>query len=132
MDKRTIRERAEGRCEYCRAPEAVSEYAFMVDHVVPRSRDGSDELENLALSCWCCNLFESYHVRGLDPRDGKRVALFHPRREKRMEHFVWTKIFTRIEGVTARGRATVARLQMNSNPDRSEARRLWHAAGYLP
>ena len=132
MDKRKIRERAEGRCEYCRAPEAVSGYAFMVDHVVPRSRGGNDDLETLALSCWCCNLFKSDHVRGLDPRDGKRVELFHPRREKWAEHFVWSEDFTRIEGVTATGRASVARLQMNSNPDRSEARRLWHAAGYLP
>lgn len=132
MDRRKIRERAQGRCEYCHAPERVAGYSFMVDHILPRSRDGGDEPANLALSCWCCNLFKGDRIDGVDPQDRQRARLFHPRLQKWSEHFRWSEDFTRIDGITATGRATVECLQMNSNPDRSEARTLWHAAGYLP
>lgn len=49
MNRRQIGERAEERCEYCRAPERVAGYAFMVDHILPRSRDGGNDPSNLAL-----------------------------------------------------------------------------------
>jgi 5-methylcytosine-specific restriction endonuclease McrA len=39
------------RCIYC----GRAETAFEIDHVVPRSRGGSDRVSNLALSCHDCN-----------------------------------------------------------------------------
>jgi 5-methylcytosine-specific restriction endonuclease McrA len=39
------------RCVYC----GRSEIAFEIDHVVPRSRGGSDRVSNLVLSCHACN-----------------------------------------------------------------------------
>jgi hypothetical protein len=40
-------------CQYCGGP------ASAVDHVIPRSKGGSDDLENLRASCKRCNSFAS-------------------------------------------------------------------------
>jgi 5-methylcytosine-specific restriction endonuclease McrA len=55
--------RAGHRCEYCRAPEAVFNFPFEVEHVVPSARGGLDEDANRALACRSCNLRKSDHVR---------------------------------------------------------------------
>jgi hypothetical protein len=39
------------RCAYC----GVSNHALEVEHIVPRSRGGSDRVSNLALACHACN-----------------------------------------------------------------------------
>ncbi|SRR5579883_575181 len=41
----------EYRCVYCRG----SEMPFEIDHVIPRSRGGSNRISNLVLSCHDCN-----------------------------------------------------------------------------
>jgi hypothetical protein len=46
-----IAERAEHRCEYCRAPEAIFNFPFEVEHILPSTRGGVDEPFNLALAC---------------------------------------------------------------------------------
>ena len=45
--RQTVRARAQGRCEYCHSPEWVGAARFTMDHLVPRSRGGTDALENL-------------------------------------------------------------------------------------
>lgn len=47
-------DRCRGRCCYC-GVELHPFRAFTVDHVVPRSRGGSDELDNLVGACRDCN-----------------------------------------------------------------------------
>ena len=42
------------RCAYCHT-EATSTNRWEIDHIVPRSRGGSDRPANLALSCHACN-----------------------------------------------------------------------------
>lgn len=49
-DKQEIHERDNYTCVYCGAP---SEH---IDHVVPISRGGTDNYENLVASCQSCNL----------------------------------------------------------------------------
>jgi len=49
--RRMVVRRAKGRCEYCRASEAQTGQECVVDHVIPTSRGGTNELENLCLSC---------------------------------------------------------------------------------
>jgi len=46
-----IRERAKGRCEYCRFPETLSELRFVLDHIIARQHGGLTTVENLALCC---------------------------------------------------------------------------------
>lgn len=51
--RRGVVERDMGRCVYCGVDAGQN---FHLDHIIPRSRGGSDDLENLALSCAPCNL----------------------------------------------------------------------------
>jgi 5-methylcytosine-specific restriction endonuclease McrA len=50
--ERLVRQRAGGRCEYCRLPQEVSPIVFEVDHIVARKHGGADEAENLCLACF--------------------------------------------------------------------------------
>jgi 5-methylcytosine-specific restriction endonuclease McrA len=46
-----VRKRANFICEYCHSAAESSSTLFTIDHILPRSIGGSDELENLALAC---------------------------------------------------------------------------------
>ena len=53
-----IGERARYRCEYCGLDILGSADNYKMwenDHIVPRSQGGTDDLDNLALSCLICN-----------------------------------------------------------------------------
>ena len=54
-----VAERAGERCEYCRAPEQVFNFAFEVEHILPRASGGDNASGNLALACEACNLYKS-------------------------------------------------------------------------
>ena len=98
---------------------------FEVDHVIPISRNGTDELDNLALSCRICNLRKSDRIEGMDAVTLETVKLFNPREDVWSEHFEkQTQLPYQILGKTATGRATIARLDMNSSLQ-LRARRLW-------
>jgi 5-methylcytosine-specific restriction endonuclease McrA len=43
--------RAGHRCEYCHAPEAIFNFPFEVEHIIPPNDGGADETNNLALAC---------------------------------------------------------------------------------
>jgi 5-methylcytosine-specific restriction endonuclease McrA len=58
--------RAEHRCEYCHAPEAIFNFPFEVEHIVPPDRGGAQDESSLALACRACNLFKSNHVEAAD------------------------------------------------------------------
>jgi hypothetical protein len=100
-------------CEYCRSLLRFSPDPFSIEHIVPRSRGGSDDPENLALSCQGCNGRKYTDVEALDPSTGMTAPLFHPRRHEWGEHFAWSVDFSLILGLTPTGRATVERLQLN-------------------
>jgi 5-methylcytosine-specific restriction endonuclease McrA len=87
-----------------------------VEHIVAKQHGGSDEAANLALACHRCNLRKGPNLTGIDPSTNEIVPLFHPRRDQWDDHFRIRG--TRIEGITAVGRATVQVLAMN------DARRL--------
>jgi 5-methylcytosine-specific restriction endonuclease McrA len=64
--RQAVFERDQGICRYCGCEPRPYEQCFgwkrtrkmsgwEVDHVVPKSRGGSDELENLVLACAWCN-----------------------------------------------------------------------------
>jgi hypothetical protein len=103
--------RAGDRCEYCGLSQAGQEARFHIDHIVPVAKGGATESENLALARVSCSLRRGARDSARDPRSGRVVSLFHPRRNQWADHFS-TK-GCRIEGITATGRATVAALQFN-------------------
>ncbi len=125
-----VRQRAEYRCEYCRLPQAlVSPLCFHVEHIVPKKHDGGDEVENLALACYFCNLHKGSNLTGIDPHSGRIVPLFHPRRQRWPRHFRWDGPM--LVGRTATGRATVRVLAINL-PHRIRIRQRLMEAGLFP
>ncbi len=111
--RRRIALRAGLQCEYCRSPSDCSNPSFSVEHTLPRSRGGSDEDDNLAWSCMGCNDRKYTEVDALDPVSGEVVNLFNPRQHRWDEHFSWAADFKQIVGLSAIGRATVAKLKLN-------------------
>ncbi|MBV9851781.1 MAG: HNH endonuclease [Armatimonadetes bacterium] len=126
-----VAERAGERCEYCHAPEQVFNFAFEVEHILPRAAGGDDALDNLALACESCNLCKSDAVTGRDEATGADVPLFHPRRDRWHEHFLYDGDTGTIQGLTAAGRATVTRLRLNSDAQCRD-RRHWEQLGLYP
>jgi hypothetical protein len=119
-----VARRASHRCEYCRAPEAIFNFPFEVEHVVPSSRGGPDDEANLALTGRACNLHKSDHLAGRDEVTNSDVPLFNPRTDRWAEHFELDADRGEIRGLTTTGRATVPRLRMN-DPVQLMARLLW-------
>ncbi len=123
--------RAEERCEYCRAPEQVFNFSFQVEHIVPRSMGGAQNLENLALACESCNLYKSDAMFGQDGDESRDVRLFNPRRDRWDDHFRLENEAGILHGLTRVGRATVTRLRMNSD-FQVRARQHWVTLGLYP
>jgi 5-methylcytosine-specific restriction endonuclease McrA len=128
--RQTVRERANYLCEYCHSPERLSANRFTVDHLTPKSLSGSDDLNNLALACRRCNERRYNFVAGIDPETKEIVPIFNPRQQNWKEHFVWTDNGMMIEGITAVGRATCVRLDLNDtrypeNDSIRNTRRFW-------
>ncbi len=42
---------ADFRCEYCKSPERFAPQTFSLDHILPVSKGGTDEFDNLAFAC---------------------------------------------------------------------------------
>ncbi len=111
--RKMVAERAKECCEYCQSQLFFSPDPFVVEHIIPKSRGGTNELDNLAFACQGCNGIKYNKVAEVDPTTDETVPLFHPRQDKWSDHFVWSKEFTLIIGVTPTGRATIEALQLN-------------------
>lgn len=111
--KEAVAQRSGGCCEYCWSQSRFSPDPFSVEHILPRSKGGTDQIDNLAFSCQGCNNRKYNHVEGRDPINGNLVPLYHPRRQAWTNHFAWNEDFTLGIGLTPTGRATVERLQLN-------------------
>ena len=131
-----VRLRAERRCEYCHSPERVSASRFEIDHIHPRSLGGSDDFDNLALACQRCNGNRYNFIQAIDPLTQTQVDLFHPRIHEWLEHFHWSEDGCYILGMSAIGRATISRLDLNDvlHNDGAivEARAAWVFVGWHP
>jgi hypothetical protein len=126
-----VAERAEHRCEYCRAPEAIFNLSFEVEHIVPSSRGGPDDPANLALSCRACNLYKGDRTAGSDEESGAGISLFNPRMDDWGKHFEVDRATGAIRGLSALGRATISALQMN-RPVQLAARLQWMRLSIYP
>lgn len=105
--------RAGGRCEYCRSLRKYSPQPFTIDHIIPVSKLGKSDSDNLALACGGCNGHKYSKVEALDPVSGKMANLYNPRKDFWHDHFRWNQRFTYIIGITDKGRATVDALKLN-------------------
>lgn len=128
--RQQVSERALGRCEYCQTQQAIV-VSMEVDHILPEALGGETTLDNLCYACVGCNAFKLDFQTSLDPETGQNVTLYNPRTEGWSDHFQWNDEGTLLIGLTATGRATIARLRINRAAV-VEARRLWVAAGWHP
>jgi hypothetical protein len=109
--RRLVAFRASDRCEYCGLAQERQEATFHIDHIVPRVAGGTTTADNLALACVSCSLRKESRRSGRDPRTGRTVPLFNPRRQRWGDHFRG-EAFT-VVGLTPTGRTTVATLRLN-------------------
>jgi hypothetical protein len=129
--RRFVRERAQGRCEYCLTSETLSGIRCQIDHIIPRARYGATTADNLCLACVACNGHKHARTHAIDPVSGSVVPLFDPRQQSWQEHFVWSTDGTEIIGLTPSGRATIVALHMNDSLILA-ARALWRGLGAHP
>lgn len=108
-----IEQRAQYHCEYCMSPLDFSPETFDIEHILPLSKDGSNELGNLALSCGGCNARKHDFTHGLDEITQETTPLFHPRLDIWKHHFHWDDTQSIIIGKTSIGRATINTLELN-------------------
>src|SRR5215469_597930 len=83
--------RASGRCEYCHYPAKYSPDSLSVEHIIPLALDGTNQLDNLALSCQGCNNAKYAKIGALDLETGETTTLYHPRQDAWSDHFRWSE-----------------------------------------
>lgn len=69
VTRRAIFTRDKHTCAYCNAKENLT-----VDHIIPQSRNGKDEWENLITSCLKCNLKKGNRT----PKEAGMQLLYQP------------------------------------------------------
>lgn len=111
--QKLVVERAEYKCEYCFALDLLSSSKFNIEHIIPVSKEGTNDLENLALACHSCNQFKYNKLFGLNPETNLLAPIYHPRNDDWKTHFEWNSDYTMIIGLTPTGQATVATLRLN-------------------
>ena len=108
-----VAEQAHYCCEYCRSQERYSPDPFSIEHIMPLSKGGTNDLGNLAFSCQGCNGRKYVSVEAIDLVTQETVSLYHPRQQIWANHFVWNEDCSEVIGLTPSGRATVEKLKLN-------------------
>lgn len=110
--ERFVRERPDGRCDYCGMHQSIQGGTFHCEHILPRVLGCQTVAENMALACPSCNLHKSRRVAVRDAETGSVIPHFNPRTDRWAEHFEWDE-FT-LAGISPTGRATIDLLQLNA------------------
>jgi hypothetical protein len=103
-----------------------------IEHIVPLAQGGKTEEANLWLACPLCNRYKGSKTTAVDPQSGDETPLYNPRTQQWRQHFRWSEDGLRIVGTTATGRATVAALHLDDDPDALLVRSYWVVAGWHP
>ena len=112
--ERSVRERANAKCEYCRSPANAASAPFSTEHILPIALEGTDDADNLAFACLFCNLSKGARIASLDPATNLEVALFNPRLQTWSKHFRWSRDTLNIIALTPTGRATLDALPLTA------------------
>ena len=127
-----IAKRAGGNCEYCKCPAKYSTESFCIDHIIPSSKGGDDDPENLAFACYGCNGHKHTKTDGIDKATGIKTSLFHPRKQRWNKNFVWNDDTIKIIGITPSGRATIDALKLNRKNIQNLRKLLFDAGEHPP
>lgn len=128
--RRFVIERAGNRCEYCRIPQAITNYEFHIEHIIGLQHGGSSLPDNLAWCCSFCNWKKGPNIATMLDNADEIIPLFHPRTQYWLEHFQVEN-----DGIilpkTKVGQATSKLLEFNL-PERIEIRAVLIQAGFYP
>lgn len=105
--RQKVRERANGRCEYCGKPEEYGAGSFHVDLIIAQKHKGSDDLENLAWACFRCNVSKGADIASIDVETQQLTLLYNPQLQIWNEHFFLDIDQAVIVGQTPAGRISV-------------------------
>ena len=110
--RKLIAARANFRCEYCRKPEIVANFAFHIEHIISRQHNGTDNLYNLAYACSWCNWKKGPNIATVLTEEGQLIPLFNPREGDWNVHFSIKE--GAIIGHTDVATGTIQLLEMNT------------------
>jgi HNH endonuclease len=103
-----VRRRAQYACEFCGVSEISVGSLLTIDHFHPRSKGGSDDLENFIYACNACN----QHKQDYWPKTETDPKLWNPREESAIQHFIEQED-GQITALTSTGEFTIKRLRLN-------------------
>ncbi|GAB5493804.1 MAG: hypothetical protein Phog2KO_40190 [Phototrophicaceae bacterium] len=109
--RKQVRQRANGYCEYCQQIEYATGFSYHVDHIIAKKHLGTNDLDNLAWSCFDCNVFKGTDIASYDLDTGELIALYNPRIQLWEDHFAKNDLI--IIGKTPIGRVTARILKFN-------------------
>lgn len=98
-----LRQSADSQCGYCLSRQEYVLGPLEIDHIIPVTKGGGDDKDNLWLACRLCNNVKGTQTDARDWLSGQMVALFNPRNQEWSDHFRWSEDGTQIERVTACG-----------------------------
>jgi len=122
--RRIVGDRANGCCEYCLIPEALSLSSHHVDHVIAEKHGDHTNSDNLALSCSLCNQAKGSDIASIDPNTGETVRLYNPRKDTWTNHFSLQVDSGLIQTQTPIGLVTVKLLRIN-RPESIRVRQIY-------
>ena len=111
--RREYHRRALGLCEYCHTAEQWQYVPLPWITSCGYRRVAPNTPRQSGAGLFSLQSAQGRSPAGNRPKDAKLVALFHPRRHRWDEHFIWSADGLRIVGLTAIGRATIAALDLN-------------------
>jgi hypothetical protein len=130
--RQSVRASGRDRCGYCQCQQKYSLVRLTISHLIPVSKGGTHNEENLWLVCSVCNRHKAAKITAVDPETGQIVPLFNPRTQTWHEYFRWSDDRSYVIGLTPVGRATVASLHLSDNPRINELRQKWVSLGWHP
>ena len=129
--KAWIRRLAKNRCGYCLSAQEYVWDILEIDHIIPLTKGGKDDEQNLWLICSTCNSSKYNKTEIFDLTIGQNIPLFNPRLQDWNQHFKWSNDGTEIIGKTAIGQATITALKLNRERF-IKVRKNWISAGWHP
>jgi hypothetical protein len=127
--RRLVQEHAHRRCEYCLIHEDDAHFPHQPDHIIAQKHRGPTTEDNLAWTCYLCNLLKGSDITSVDMETGQIARLFNPRLDHWPAHFCLED--GQIVPLTPIGRVTEYLLQFNQ-PRAVQERRWLIEAGRYP
>jgi len=105
--RQQLQERYDFCCGYCGVRDVDAGAKLTVDHFLPRSHGGADDLENLVYCCHACNEYKGEYWH-----DNEEKRVLHPQNNTLSQHLSEGDD-GRLYALTERGAIHIQRLHLN-------------------